>query len=123
MTTQTLSKTSQDKKVEKTESKITTAPAVAAMVAGGIGTFFVGLMTTGAVLSEGLNNFLNWWNPAGPLTGKTGVGILAWLVSWFLLNTLWKDKDYDLNKAFNITLALIVIGLLLTFPPIFEAFE
>ncbi|HLF87958.1 MAG TPA: hypothetical protein VI451_03370 [Anaerolineales bacterium] len=123
MTTQTLSKTSQDKTVEKTESKITTAPAAVAMISGGIGTLFVGLMTTGAVLSESLSNFLNWWNPAGPLTGKTGVGILAWLVSWFLLNTIWKGKDYDLKKAFTITLTLIVLGLLLTFPPIFEAFE
>lgn len=121
MATQTLAHKSLDKSVEKTE--VTTAPAAAAMIAGGIGTLFVGLMTTGAVLSEGLKNMLNWWDPAGPLTGKTGIGILAWLVSWFLLNTIWKGKDYDLKKAFTITLTLIVLGLLLTFPPIFEAFE
>lgn len=123
MATQTLSHKSLDKSAERTEAVVTTGPAAAAMIAGGIGTLFVGLMTTGAVLSEGLSNFLNWWNPAGPLTGKTGIGILAWLVSWFLLNTIWKGKDYDLNKAFTVTLTLIVLGLLLTFPPIFEAFE
>jgi hypothetical protein len=105
------------------KSTLPTGPAAAAMIASGIGTLFIGLMTTGAVLSEGLKTFLNWWNPAGPLTGKTGIGILAWLISWVLLNTIWKNKDYELSKAFTITLVLIGLGLALTFPPVFEAFE
>ena len=100
-----------------------TGPAAAALIASGIGTFVIGLMTTGAVLSAGLKGFLNWWNPAGPLTGKTGIGIILWLVSWILMHTMWKDKDYDLGKAFTITLIFIGLGLLLTFPPVFEAFE
>ena len=108
---------------ETAKAEITTAPAAAAMISGAIGVFTIGLMTTGAVISEGLKAALNWWNPAGPLSGKTGVGILVWLVSWFLLNTLWKGKEYDLTKAFNITLILIILGLVLTFPPVFEAFE
>jgi len=100
-----------------------TGPAAAALIASGIGTLVIGLMTTGAVLSEGLKNFLNWWNPAGPLTGKVGIGIIFWLVSWILMHTMWKNRDYDLGKAFTITLVLIGLGLLFTFPPVFEAFE
>jgi hypothetical protein len=80
-------------------------------------------MTTGAVLSEGLKNALNWWNPAGPLTGKTIVGVLAWLISWAILHFLWKDKEVDFNKTFIITLVLIGLGFIFTFPPVFEAFE
>lgn len=102
---------------------VTTGPAAAALVASGIGTLVIGLMTTGAVISEGLNNFLNWWNPAGPLTGKTGVGVIVWLISWIVTHTLWKDRDSDLGRAFTITLILIGLGVLLTFPPVFEAFE
>lgn len=97
--------------------------AAAALVSAGIGSLFLGLFTTGAVLSEGLKSFLNLYNPAGPLSGKTAFAIVAWLVSWFFLNSSWKDKDYDLNRAFNIFLVLLVIGLILTFPPVFEAFE
>jgi len=100
-----------------------TGPAAAAMIAGGIGTLTIGLLTTGAVLSAALKGILNWWNPAGPLVGKTGLGILAWLLSWVLLHTAWKNRDSDLGKAFTITLVLVGLGVLLTFPPIFEAFE
>ncbi|MFQ5419505.1 MAG: hypothetical protein ACE5EY_03975 [Anaerolineae bacterium] len=109
-------------KVRETAA-VKTGVAAAALISSGVGVFVIGLMTTGAVLSEGLKNFLNWWNPAGPLTGKTGLGILAWLISWAIMNNKWKEQDSNLGKAFNITLILIVLGLLLTFPPVFEAFE
>jgi hypothetical protein len=97
--------------------------AAAAMIAGGIGTLMIGLLTTGSVIISGLKDLLNFWSPAGSLTGKTSIGILVWLISWVILNSLWKDRDYDIGKALTITLALVGIGLLLTFPPIFEAFE
>jgi len=105
------------------DAAVTTGPAAAALISSGIGTLVIGLMTTGAVLSEGLKNFLNWSNPVGPLSGKTGLGILAWLISWGVMHSMWKDKDSNLEKAFMATLILIGLGLLLTFPPIFEAFE
>jgi lysylphosphatidylglycerol synthetase-like protein (DUF2156 family) len=109
--------------VERAQEKVAAGAAAAAMVAGGIGTFVIGLMTTGAVISEGLKNALNLWNPAGPLSGKTTVGVLAWLVSWYLLNRAWHTEDRNLRQAFTITLVLIGLGLVLTFPPVFEAFE
>jgi hypothetical protein len=110
-------------KPEKASAKVAIGVASAAFLAGGVGTLVIGLMTTGAAISEGLKNALNWWNPAGPLTGKTGVGVIAWLISWVLLHTLWKDKEVDFNRVFSITLILIGLGFLLTFPPVFEAFE
>ena len=100
-----------------------TGPAAAAMISGGIGTLAIGLLTTGAVISSGLKDALNFYNPAGPLSGKTSVGVAVWLLSWLALNAIWKGKDYDLPKAFRVTLVLIALGALLTFPPIFEAFE
>ena len=110
-------------KRERTSAKVAIGVASAAFLAGGVGTLVIGLMTTGAVTSEGLQNALNWWNPAGPLTGKTGVGVIAWLISWVLLHAFWKDKEMDFNRVFTITLILIGVGFLLTFPPVFEAFE
>ena len=108
---------------EIVETAVTTGPAAAAMISGAIGTFVIGLLTTGAVIFDGLRQALNWWNPAGPLTGKTGVGVVVWLISWALLNTVWKDKEYDLRRAFLITLIFVSVGVILTFPPVFEAFE
>ncbi|RJQ57051.1 MAG: hypothetical protein C4530_13550 [Desulfobacteraceae bacterium] len=96
----------------------------AAFLSSAIGCLVIGMMTTGAVISEGLKNMLNWWGPAGPLTGKTGIGVAAWLISWFILHSLWKNREeINFGRIFTATLVLIGIGFALTFPPVFEAFE
>ncbi|HXF59981.1 MAG TPA: hypothetical protein VNK95_00105 [Caldilineaceae bacterium] len=98
-------------------------PAAAALLASAMGCAVIGLMTTGAVISEGLKNALNWYNPAGPLSGKTGIGVIVWLVVWAFLHSRWKDKEVDLRRIYLWTLVLLAVGLVLTFPPVFEAFE
>ncbi len=120
----TASISSEVKVVEKASAKAEAAIGVAsaAFVASGIGCLVIGLMVTGAEMSEGLKNALNWWKPAGPLTGKTAVGVIVWLVSWVILHSMWKDKDVAFAKAFTVTLILIALGFLLTFPPIFTLF-
>lgn len=121
MTAQTFTKV-KGKAVDAVDAVVTTGPAAAAMIAGGAGTFVIGLMTTLAEISAGLKSALNLTNPVGPLSGKTTVGIIVWLIAWFVLNRVMKDKDTDLNKAFTITVILMIAGLLLTFPPVFEYF-
>jgi hypothetical protein len=121
MTASTSSKVNvAEKAAAKTQVAIGVASA--AFVASGIGCLVIGLMVTGAEMSEGLKNALNWWNPAGPLTGKTGVGVIVWLISWVILHSMWKDKEVEFGKYFTITLILIALGFLLTFPPIFTLF-
>jgi len=110
------------KAIEETIAAVSTGVAAASMISGGIGVLFIGLMTTLAEASAPLKTALILTKPVGPLSGKTLVGVVAWLISWFLLDKFLKDKDSDLGKVFAITLALIAAGLLLTFPPFFEAF-
>jgi hypothetical protein len=107
---------------EKASAKTAIGVASAAFVSSGIGCLVIGLMVTAAEMSAGFSNALNWYNPAGPLTGKTGVGVIVWLVSWVILHTMWKDKEVEFGKAFTVTLILIALGFLLTFPPIFTLF-
>lgn len=103
--------------------KFLNGPAAAALLSSAIGCLTIGLLTTGAVISESLNNALNWWGPAGPLSGKTGIGIIVWLISWAILHNRWKEADVNINRIFTWMVALLLIGLALTFPPVFEAFE
>lgn len=103
--------------------RIANGAAAAALLSSAIGCAVIGLLTTGAVISEGLKNALNWYNPTGPLAGKTGVGVIVWLIVWAVLHSRWKDKDVELGRIYRWTLIVLGIGLLLTFPPIFEAFE
>jgi hypothetical protein len=113
---------SKSKAAETTEAVVTTGPAAAAMIAGGTGALVIGLMTTLAEVSAGLKTALTFMKPVGPLSGKTLVGVAVWLITWFLLHTVLKGKDSDLVKAFIVTIILVALGLLLTFPPFFEAF-
>ena len=108
---------------EGIQERVPNGPAAAAILSAGVGSAIIGLMTTGAVISAELKAGLNWWSPAGPLTGKTGLGVIAWLVTWVVLHVRWKDKDVPLVRVLVVTLALLALGLLLTFPPVFEAFE
>jgi hypothetical protein len=65
---------------------------------------------------------LNWYKPAGPLSGKTTLAVLVWLISWAILGNQWKDKDVEFGKIATIALALLLLGILGTFPPFFELF-
>lgn len=120
----TTSISSEAKVMDKASAKAQAAIGVAsaAFVSSGIGCLVIGLMVTGAEMSAGLKTFLTWSSGVGPLSGKTGVGIIAWLISWAILHTMWKDKDMEFGKAFTATLILIALGFLLTFPPFFELF-
>jgi lysylphosphatidylglycerol synthetase-like protein (DUF2156 family) len=97
-------------------------PAAAAILAAAIGVFTIGLMTTLAEVSAGLKNALNWWNPAGPLTGKTGVGVIVWLIAWLILGTRSRGRSVEMGRIALWSWILILLGLVLTFPPVFEAF-
>lgn len=101
-------------------------PAAAAMISAGIGILTLGVLTTLAVISTGVKDFLAWWQwdqGVGPLAGKTTIAVVVWLVSWAILYLVWRNKDVDLKKAFYIGLALGIIGAIGMFPPFFEAFE
>lgn len=95
-------------------------PALAAIVAASFGVFVLGLCTFLAELSAGILNALNWWPPVGPLAGKTSIAVIAWLVAWAALHPAWGRRELSFRVWWRVALALIVIGFLLTFPPIFQ---
>ena len=96
--------------------------AAAAFVAAGIGCAMLGLLTTLAVISDGVKNLLNWWNPAGPLSGKSGMAVIIWIASWIVLHIVWKNKAVTVQRALTVTLLLIAAGTIGTFPTFFEMF-
>ena len=97
-------------------------PVVAALIAGGLGSATIGLMTVLAEASEPIQNALNWWNPAGPLTGKTLVGVIAFFASWIVLHFIFRGKNVNFTRAATIALILLGLGILGTLPPFFGLF-
>jgi hypothetical protein len=97
-------------------------PASAVLVATGIGVFVIGLVTTLSEASSSVSDALNWWNSVGPLSGKTVVGVVAWLVSWGVLYGLWRRRSVRVRTGFIVMLVLVALGFVFTFPPFFELF-
>ena len=97
-------------------------PGAAAILAAGIGSFALGIMTvTGDKLPK-VRSAMNFYHPTGPLSGVTTVTIAAWLLAWVLLEWRWKRKTVRLAQINGIALALLCLGLLLTFPPVIDLF-
>jgi hypothetical protein len=101
-------------------SEKTNGPALAAIVAASFGVFVLGLCTFLGESSPAILKSFNWWAPAGPLVGKTSVAVIAWVVAWAALHPAWGRRELSFPVWWKVGLALIVLGSLLMFPPIFH---
>jgi hypothetical protein len=111
-------------------------PVVAAFLAAGIASLAIGI---GVVLNEAsapiksaigidFNAFLQFdknfgfGSGVGPLSGKVGLAIIAFVVSWVLLHLWLRGKEVNFRTGFIAALVLVALGFALTFPPIFKLF-
>jgi hypothetical protein len=98
-------------------------PAVAVILATGIGMLVLGIMTTVGEASEGFSDFLKFSDRVGPLSGKTDLAVTAFLVSWGGLHMALRDREMDWKPAITALIVLFAIALVLVFPPFFQLFE
>jgi hypothetical protein len=100
-------------------------PGAAVMMAAGIGIFVLGLFTLVSEASVSIHDWLEsleFGRGVGPLAGKTILGTVGFFGSWIVLGMAWRTKELDLRRWFWIALALGVVGAVLMFPPVFQAF-
>ena len=103
------------------ESKPANGPAAAVIMAAGIGCAALGIDTL--LVEAGPKFFekaLNLYAPVGPLSGKVVIEVLAFVISWIVLGLGLRNKNVNFRRWAAIAILLIVIGLLGTFPPVFE---
>lgn len=101
-------------------------PAAAAILSAALGIFTIGLLSTLAVISGPVHDFLAWWQwgrGVGPLAGKTTIAVVVWLVGWLILHWVWLNRGVNLKAAFYTALTLGIVGAIGMFPPFFELFE
>jgi hypothetical protein len=98
-------------------------PVVAAMLAAGVGTLVLGILTTLAEASEGVHEFLEFSERVGPLSGKVTLAVAAFLVTWGGLHLSLRTRELEWKPAITATVALLAAGFVLTFPPFFQLFE
>jgi hypothetical protein len=111
-------------------------PVAAAFLAAGVGSLVVGI---GVVLNEAsatiknaigvdFNAFLQFdknfglGSGVGPLSGKVGLAVIAFVVSWIAFHVWLRGKEVNFRNYFIASLVLVGLGFALTFPPIFLLF-
>lgn len=96
--------------------------AAAALIAAGLGALFLGLFTTLAEASTGMQDWLQWNDRVGPLSGKTILAVIIFFASWAVLTALWRSANPPLKPVLIATGVMTALGFLLTFPTFFQAF-
>src|SRR3974390_432359 len=91
-----------------------------AILAAGIGCAAVGILALARDAFTPVAHALNFYNPAGPLSGVTTVAVLIWLIAWFILAGRWRDRTVAVAKVNVAAFIFLAIGLLLTFPPVMD---
>lgn len=99
-----------------------TGPALAAVLAVGVGALVLGVLTTWAEASTGMHDFLEFDEDVGPLSGKTIIASVAFFAAWALFAALWWRKSPPLRLVLVTAAVLLALGFLGTFPTFFQAF-
>jgi hypothetical protein len=94
----------------------------AAFLASGIGSVVLGILVVLVDASAKINTGLTWVKPVGALSGKTTIAVAAFILSWVIAHFVFRGRGINLNRMFNISLVLIAVGALLTFPPVTQLF-
>ena len=81
-----------------------------------------GVVAIAADKSAAIKAMMNLYHPTGPLSGVTTAAIVAWLVVWIVLALRWRTRDVAIKPVGAVALVLLVLGVLLTFPPIADLF-
>ena len=108
--------------MNKDKSALSNGIAASAILSAGIGIFTLGVSATLKASSQTIRTILSFYPPTGPLSGQTTVAIVIWIIAWVVLHNHWKKQEVNFRKVFTITLILIALGMLMTFPPLFEIF-
>jgi hypothetical protein len=91
---------------------------LAAILAAGIGSFAVGFFV---ILNEaGILTAPSLYGPAGGVSGRTTLAAVTWLVAWAILHLRWRRGAPDAARVLTLTLVLVGLGLVATFPPVWR---
>jgi hypothetical protein len=109
--------------VNTSESNVAAIPngsGAAAMLAAAIGSFVLAIVAFAGDKSAVIKSSLNFYKPTGPLSGVTTVAIVVWFLVWGFLEWRWGKRAVAMGRINRVSLALLILSILLTFPPIVD---
>ncbi|HUY95569.1 MAG TPA: hypothetical protein VMU71_09730 [Terracidiphilus sp.] len=93
----------------------------AALLSAGIGACALAILAIGADRVAGFGRMMTFYKPTGPLSGVTTLAIVVWLLVWSVLELRWRQRNVRMNRVTIAAVVLLMIGLLLMFPPLADA--
>lgn len=90
--------------------------AMASVLSAGIGAFAMG--ATVLLNEAGLFAAPTLYAPAGGVSGRTTLATIVWLVAWGVFHSRWKAREIAPRSIYQVTVVLIALGVLATFPPV-----
>ncbi len=99
-----------------------TAAAQRPVLAAGIGSFLLAVFAILGDQSAFFKKLFVFYKPTGPLSGVTTCAIVVWLLVWLILHRRWQWRMLTMRRVSTAALVLLILGLLLTFPPIADLF-
>ena len=104
------------------ERVLPSGPAAAVILAAGLASFTLGLLSVLTAASASVSNALTLSDRVGEISGLTTAATVVFFSSWGVLAIAWRRADPPLVRVAVAAAALIALGLLGTFPPFFNAF-
>ena len=105
---------------DTTSPSIPNGSGAAAMLAAAIGSFVLALFAIAGDKSVTIKNSLTFYQPTGPLSGVTTVAVIVWFLVWGFLEWRWGKRAVAMSRINRVSLAMLVLSILLTFPPIVD---
>ena len=100
----------------------TNGAAAAALLAAGIGSALFGLFVILSEANVAFHDAMALDASVGPLSGKSTYAMLAWLAIWGALHMALRKRQVNYKGVAIAAAALIVLGILSTFPPFYMLF-
>jgi hypothetical protein len=101
---------------EDNRKDVANGAALASVLGAGIGAFAMGFIV---ILNEsGLFVTPALYGPAGGVSGRTTLAAVIWLIGWAVLHSRWKNRRIESRGVYLLSLILVGLGILLTFPPV-----
>ena len=96
-------------------------PASAVLLAAGLASFTLGLLSVLTAAGAGVSDALTLSDRVGELSGLTTVSVIVFFGAWAMLGYVWRHADPPITRVASAAGVLIALGLLGTFPPFFNA--
>jgi hypothetical protein len=107
---------------EAEEAGRPSGPAAAVVLAAGMACFTLGLLSVLTAASGSVSDALTLSERVGDVSGISTAAALVFFSTWAGLTIAWRHADPPLARVAAAGAALVALGLLGTFPPIFNAF-